>query len=392
VCVGGEGSLTPALLFNYFFNESFQQVYPEVALEYLMCLYTNTGGASPLSSSGGNNSWSLAVKGFINKDTIEMHEIKMRATFLSTLESFVSALGPKQLQRMCGDIKGEGKNFHGALDDYVELGREEIYLILSRVAFNSLTVRNDSKRAIHFYKLCGRFTEALEEICRQFSLVICPFADTSSSSSQVSSSEREYWTNTALHFYKTHINVGVSECLNALRMDGREDLCVCLRKLLDCYRFVSLFQAQNYEEALVCVDGVGLLPRSIDDVGVCLTPFIAARNSSGGFGSSNNNSMGILAAGISGNLNAGTSYYKHLLNLIDGIVIYTLQCCHELISSLNEQLALNRAQFALQSTKLGQIMALKERSKALCAFVVKSPEQIFKLETRSIVAKMEFAD
>jgi hypothetical protein len=360
-------TLTPSMLFNYFYNDSFQQVYPEVALEYLMCLHIPSSfpNTVPFNKAQAHSIWQRFVSGVINKDVVETHEIKCRATFMATLEHYLALLGYAQLRKICGDIPGEGLKLTGALHDYSELPREEIQLLLARVAFNCLTVRGDSKRAVHFFKLCGRFTEALTEICQQFSSFLC---------SEENSAEREFWVQTATHFYSTHINVGSSEALNVLRSDGREDLATCLRQLLDVYKFVSFFRGRKFDEALLAIDATGLLPRSVNDVQICLQPFIGARNAS------------------SSALTGPFSYFRCLLNVIDDVVINAIICCQELAAQMNESLALSRAQFALQSSKLAQLNALKERSRALVAFVVQSPEQVFKLETRSLVTKMEFAN
>jgi hypothetical protein len=334
-------SLTPARMLQNYFSQQFQLAYPEVSVDYFIGLNTN---------------WLANVKG-IDAQTLEVHSLRSQNSLFEVFQEFLTAMGAPQVTALVGDIPGEGPVTKGHLVNYLD--KDQIGSLLSRSAFHLLTVRREASAAVHFFKLCGRFAEALEELCGQLSLV----------ATVASSPDRAYWTNTCAEFFNRYVRPGAGPLHQSLGKEGKVELVGTFQQLLNAALFVTLCGEGRWADALNAVDDASLLPRTESEV-------VAATQAISGLGA---NAL--------------------VLRVIDDVIMYVMDCLERLYYAIRESLerggslAPGAVGGMLQPTELNdhtvQLQAVVERAKSVAAFTNVIGPRVLKPETISRVARIQ---
>jgi hypothetical protein len=335
-------SLTPAAMLQYFFSQRFQLAHPEISADYFIGLNTN---------------WLAHVKG-MDPQAAEVHSLRSQNCILDVFQEFLTAMGAPQVAALVGDVPGEGSTMRGRLDDYLD--KDQIGSLLSRSAFHLLTVRREASAAVHFYKLCGRYAEALEELCGQLSLV----------ATVTSSPERTYWTNTCAEFFERYVRPGAGPLQQSLSRVGRYELISTFQQLLNVALFVTLCGENRWVDALQIVDDVSLLPRAESEVPAAVQAI------------------------------SGVGANALILRVIDDVILYVMDCLERLYYGIQENLQrggsltgasavgglLNAGELADSMLQLETVVG---RARAVTAFTNAVGSRVCKPETISRVTRIQ---
>jgi Nup93/Nic96 len=244
----GVGSnMSPVSLFEMFFSSALQSSYPELTADYLVILQVD---------------WHQHVQG-IEQQLLETLKRKCDSAVGAVLESFLLSLGRSQLIRMVGEPIEDSQptdpipfRTRGHLDEYLSPVR--LRDLLTSCAYHLLTVKKESEKAMAYFKLAGRHSDVVEELCNRLSCAI-------STSGTISPADKTFWSETAVKYYTTYINVGRSSVLNLLESDGKQGLVSVFETLLNLTVFVDIC-ATRPSDALDIIDGLFIFPKSAEEV------------------------------------------------------------------------------------------------------------------------------
>lgn len=235
----GDHLLTPSSMLQLYLNVQAQRMFPELCADFFMSLDVD---------------WYQHCHADLEKSVLETNIVKSCNTFSTLFESFLMALDPPTLTRLTGEPPLEGKPSVGYLDQVLD--RDTIHLILARCAFEVLHVKRDPETAIYFYKLSGRFLDALDELSTQLAGVV----------TTQEGAGRAHWLNVSTEFFDAYVRSGTGPLAEAVQRDGRGDLVNTFLQLLNVSSFVTSYIEGNYPEALHVLNELGLLPSSEADV------------------------------------------------------------------------------------------------------------------------------
>lgn len=236
---GGEQLMTLPTMLQLYLNVQSQRMFPELCADFFISVDVN---------------WYQNISADFDKSVFETNIVKSRNAFSTLFESFLMALDQGSLTRLVGEPSLEGKPSVGYLDQVLD--RDIIHILLARCAFEVLHVKRDPETAIYFYKLSGRFLDALDELSTQLAGVV----------TTKEGSAREHWLKLATEFFDTYVRLGTGPLAEAVQQNGRTDLLNTFLQLLNVSSFISSYVEGNYLEALHIIDELGLLPSSESDV------------------------------------------------------------------------------------------------------------------------------
>jgi hypothetical protein len=119
-------------------------------------------------------------------------------------------------------------------------------------------VRKESEAAMAYFKLAGRHSDVVEELCNRLSSAI-------STSGTIPLADKTFWSETAVQYYTTYVNVGRSSVLTLLESDGKLGLVSVFETLLNLTVFVDIC-ATRPGDALDIIDGLFILPKVAEEV------------------------------------------------------------------------------------------------------------------------------
>lgn len=239
--------MSPVSLFEMFFSSALQTSYPELTADYLVILQID---------------WHQHVQG-MEQQLLDTLRRKSDSAVGAVMESFLLSLGRSQLARMVGEPIEESQptdpipfRSRGHLDEY--LSPVKVRDLLTSCAYHLLTVKKESEQAMAFFKLAGRHSDVVEELCNRLSSAI-------SSSGTTAMSDKTFWSETAVKYYNTYINVGRSSVLTLLESEGKLGLVSVFETLLNLTVYVDIC-ATRPADALDIIDGLFIFPKVPEEV------------------------------------------------------------------------------------------------------------------------------
>ena len=369
---------TPAQLLSIFLrNDALQANYPEICIDYLISLDCN---------------WLMHAQGLEN-EMKEVQKLKAQATISSTLETFLldiaaygSASGNKdELNKVAGRpiddaaTGGAGNRLHtsgisrspGRIDDYLDSG--QVNLLLSRCAFYLLS-KKDAELAIHFFLLSGRYPEVVEELCNELCTYFVPaVGEEDKNYVHARQRQRQHWRSIAESFIKQYLSGSSGSPSSIYRMlvqNGQQELIDSLLTLLGLYQFIDLAllpagitDISQSASAISAIDQLNVLPTAEEHVKV--------------FGA-----------------------VKPLLRRVfDDVLLTTMDCIRKEYLALKSTrysqptsmpgLASSSAFAGLHTSRDSQIIALKERSRAILQYASKVKSLLNRTETLGTLARLD---
>jgi len=255
------GNPEPANIIRVYTSAPFVLDYAEEAVDYMMCL-------SSRWSDGLRN-----IRERINPDELywETERIAADNRISQECTHLFTSLDKMQLVKVCGEVrtslaKDAPDNGRSTDNENVisrTLGYIDAHLrspaavdeLLSRAAHYLLNTARDAEGAIHLYQLAGRYADVIQEMVNQMGIVLIP-----------PHNDRAFWKATATSFYDTFIRKGLGPVVLILQKSEQMHLAKTLGDILTLCSFIDLFTEAKFQEALMALDSIELLPQDKADV------------------------------------------------------------------------------------------------------------------------------
>jgi len=255
------GNPEPASIIRVYTSAPFLLDYAEEAVDYMMCL---------------SSRWKEGVRNIrerINPDDLywETERIAADNRISQECTHLFTSLDKAQLVKVCGEVRtmlakdAPGSGGSGDTENVIArtLGYIDVHLrspdavdeLLSRAAHYLLNTARDAEGAIHLYQLAGRYADVVQEIVNQLGIVLIP-----------PHNDRTFWKTTATTFYDTFIRKGLGPVVLILQRSEQMHLAKTLGDILNLCSFIDLFTEGKFQEALMALDSIELLPQNKADV------------------------------------------------------------------------------------------------------------------------------
>jgi hypothetical protein len=334
--------LSPASLMQFYFTNCTTQLLPEVSMIYFISLHSN---------------WLQHVQTELIdaklQNLVDRYSLHSKATFSYIMESYLIFLNMEQLSRIVGYLTKEGVLSRGSLFSYLD--ESEIESLLLRCAYHLLHTRMEPEAAIHFYKLCGRFTDAVDELCVQLVNVV----------SMKDSPFRSHWISVCSRFFETYIQGGIGPVVDCLTTDNRLDLLQSYLLLMNLSQFVSLCYQRKWYDALFVMDEISFLPKTNTEVNTAVNIVLGQ-----------------------GQTTIGPSP-KYILQILDDVIVLYMDC---LLNACVEARKIAKSSLFTSSQQYERnvsIENLKVKGQALLRFTTGVSSVLVRADTLRTVTMME---
>lgn len=255
------GNPEPASIIRVYTSAPFVLDYAEETVDYMMCL---------------SSQWKEGVRSIrerINPDELywETESIAADNRISQECTHLFTSLDKVQLVKVCGevrttvvkDVPGSGDSSdtenvmvrtRGYIDAHLR-NPDAVDELLSKAAHYLLNTARDAEGAIHLYQLAGRYADVIQEIVNQLGIVLVP-----------PHKDRAFWKSAATSFYDTFIRKGLSPVVLILQKSEQIHLAKTLGDILNLCSFIDLFTEGQFQEALMVLDSIELLPQKKEDV------------------------------------------------------------------------------------------------------------------------------
>ena len=289
--------LTPYSILTFFFNSQFQNLFPEISVDYFLYLNSNwlpsmqlllstTGSSNTTTNTSRNimsspsfvsNETSLVLMNNNNNNNnntgtsalqtlLDSHILRSKGIVSSLFETFFINLKLESLTKVVGEVATMEKPItRGYLHEYMSI--DMINTLLIRCAYHLLHTKKQSEIAIYFYKLAGRFTDALDELCHQLSLHLM--------STNLQSIERKFWITQSIQYYEMYVSSGTGPLNDCLQKDDRNDLVQTFLHLLNISTFMDAYIEHHYIDSINILEEVSCLPMKVTSLKNCVLPIIS---------------------------------------------------------------------------------------------------------------------